>query len=188
MGKFSLKGIGDNKAELGVSAGSERYDAAKGVLSNVAVVDLDELDEAITAARKEGKAADKSNRDYPFAPHIDPQHPSADSSFRSEDRPPIYISSETNPTPENPTPVTVAEGGPVGIDRLPSGLADVPGNSQFDLAPGPNVVTPPEGVAQPTPIAPKVELPKPDDVPVATLPKPATRKGARAQATATAKA
>lgn len=116
MGKFTLKGLGGNRAELGVSGGAERYDAGAGTTGFTTVVDLDELDDAVSAARKEGRQAEKDAKDNPFVAHIDPNHPSADSSFRSEDRPPIYISSDTNPSQTNPSPSGFPPGS-VGAER-----------------------------------------------------------------------
>lgn len=148
--KFKLTAVDGVTVELGVVKGVESYDQPSGQLHETVRVSIDELEEALKAARAEGKTKEK---DGPaLSAHIDPTHPSADSSFRSEDRPPIFISSDTNPSPAHPTS-DVPEN--ETIERLPSGLAAVTGNQNFDAAPGPNVPEPPKGVDQPKPKATK---------------------------------
>lgn len=154
--KLRVVGIDDDNVELGIHNGVESYDQDSGRLYSTATIPLKDLEEAVSQAHKDRKVREKATKAAAgdaagFAPKIHPSDPSADSSFRSEDRPPILISSDTAPEPAAPLPLEETTKTAAGVERQPSGLADVIGNRQFDKAPGPNIAQPPEGVAQPKP-------------------------------------
>lgn len=152
--QFKITEVDDDTIELGVVRGNVSYDPESGQEHEITRISKKDLEAALKAApkaRKERESAIEAaykNQDA-FPPRIAPDDPRADSSPRSQDRPPIYVSSESNPSEANPQPAVDAN---ADLERLPDGLADVPGNTNFEDSPaGPNVATAPDGVKAPKP-------------------------------------
>lgn len=126
---------------LGVNrpAGSERYDTASGQLFTEIAVTREEVDAAF---RDADKAFDSVKVDDGLKPKIDPEDQRADSSPRSQDRPPIRISSETAPMPANPEPSEEALA--AGLPRDEEGTAQIPANVETKAQA--NITKEPEGV------------------------------------------
>lgn len=101
MGNFKVTSVDDDTVELGVRKGNESYDSESGELHETVRVSRAELEKAIRKAHTEGQARRKATEGETFS-RFDPSDVRADSSPRSEDRPPVLVSSDSNPTEANP--------------------------------------------------------------------------------------
>jgi len=129
----------DGSYTFGVNRAAERYDTGTGLLFSEARVSRADIETALDNADKAHK-----NRvvDDGLRPRIDPSDHRADSSPRSEDRPPVLISSATSPQPTNPVPSDEAQA--ADLPRDAAGIADIPANKVTKAQP--NLATPPSGV------------------------------------------
>jgi hypothetical protein len=96
MGAVKVEHIDAKIIKLSVGPGVEVYDVDSATLFRQVIIPLKELEDAAAAGDKAYRAA---KRDTPVRPRIAADHPSADSSFRSEDRPAQPVSGPVAPTP-----------------------------------------------------------------------------------------